>query len=57
MVRTSRWSLKEDRRLMELARASISLEQVVKIFGRSPKSIKKAALRLGISFKSQAAKK
>jgi hypothetical protein len=42
---------------MEFARASTPLEQVVKIFGRSPKSIKKAALRLGISFKSQAAKK
>ena len=57
MVRKSRWSLEEDRRLMELARASTSLEQVVKIIGRSPKSIKKASLRLGISFKSQAKKK
>ena len=57
MVRKSRWSFKDDRRLIELARASTSLEQVVKIFGRSPKAVKKAAMRLGISFKSEAKKK
>jgi hypothetical protein len=57
MARKPRWSFKDDRRLMELARASTSLEQVVKITGRSPESIKKAALRLGVSFKSQAKKK
>jgi len=49
-----RWSFKDDRRLMELARSSTSLEQVVKITGRSPKAIRKAAKRLGISFKSLA---
>jgi hypothetical protein len=54
MVRLRRWSLKDDRKLMELARSSRSLEQVVKKTGRSPESIKKAAMRLGISFKSQA---
>jgi hypothetical protein len=43
--------------MMELARASTSLEKVVEIFGRSPKSIKKAALRLGISFKSETERK
>jgi hypothetical protein len=57
MVRKSRWSLKDDRRLMELARASTSLEKVVEIFERSPKSVRKAALRLGVSFKSEATKK
>jgi hypothetical protein len=41
---------------MELARSSKSLEQVVKIVGRSPEAIKKAAMRLGISFKSRAKK-
>jgi hypothetical protein len=56
MVRKSRWSFKDDRRLMELARSSKSLEQVVKIVGRSPEAIKKAAMRLGISFKSRAKK-
>jgi hypothetical protein len=52
-----RWSFKDDRRLIELAHASTSLEHVVKITGRSPEAIKKAAIRLGISFKSQARKK
>jgi hypothetical protein len=57
MVRQGRWSFKNDRRLMELARSSTSLEEVVKQTGRSPESLKKAAKRLGISFKSQVKKK
>jgi hypothetical protein len=56
MVRKSRWSFKDDRRLMELARSSKSLEQAAKIVGRSPEAIKKAALRLGILFKSRVKK-
>jgi len=54
MVRKRHWSFKDDRRLMELGRASKSLEEVVRETGRSPESIKKAAMRLGVSFKSQA---
>jgi hypothetical protein len=42
---------------MELARSSTSLEEVVKQTGRSPGAIKRAAMRLGILFKSQAKKK
>ena len=57
MVRQGRWSFKNDRRLMELARSSTSLEEVVKQTGRSPEAIKRAAMRLGISFRSQAKKK
>jgi hypothetical protein len=57
MVRQGRWSFKNDRRLMELARSSTSLEEVVKQTGCSPEAIKRAAMRLGISFKSQAKKK
>jgi hypothetical protein len=38
----------------ELGGASKSLEEVVRETGRSPESIKKAAMRLGVSFKSQA---
>ena len=57
MVRKARWSFKDDRRLMELARSSTSLEEVVKQTGRSPEAIKRAAMRLGISIKSQAKKK
>jgi hypothetical protein len=52
--RKRHWSFKDDRRLMELGRASKSLEEVVRETGRSPESIKKAAMRLGVSFKSQA---
>jgi hypothetical protein len=57
MVRKSRWSFKDDRRLMELARASKTLEEVAKLTGRSPEAIKKAAVRLGISFQSQVPRK
>src|SRR6516162_1289663 len=38
----------------ELGGASKSLEEVVRETGRSPESIKKAAMRLGVSFKPQA---
>jgi hypothetical protein len=51
------WSFADDRRLMELARASKTLEEVVRRTRRPPETIKKRAMRLGISFKSQAAKK
>jgi len=57
MVLARRWSFKDDRRLMELARASKTIEEVAKITGRSPQAIMKKAMRLGISFKSQATKK
>jgi len=51
------WSFKEDRRLMELAKSSTSLEEAAKLFGRSPDAIKRMALRLGLALKSKAAKK
>ena len=51
------WSFKEDRRLMELAKSSVSLEEAAKQLGRSPDAIKRMALRLGLSLKSKAAKK
>ncbi|WP_448034164.1 hypothetical protein [Bradyrhizobium liaoningense] len=51
------WSFKEDRRLMELAKSSASLEQAAKILGRSPDAVKRMALRLGLSLKTKAAKK
>ena len=43
------WSFKEDRRLMELAKSSVSLEEIAKELGRSPNAIKRMALRLGLS--------
>ena len=51
------WSVKEDRRLMELAKSSASLEDAAKQLGRSPDAIKRMALRLGLSLKSKRAKK
>ncbi|MCG2631505.1 hypothetical protein L6654_33245 [Bradyrhizobium sp. WYCCWR 13023] len=51
------WSFKEDRRLMELAKFSTSLEDAAKQLGRSPNAIKRMALRLGLVLKSKAAKK
>ncbi len=51
-----RWSYKDDRKLMELARASKTLEEVAKTTRRSPEAIKKRTTRLGISFKSEAKK-
>ncbi len=51
------WSFKEDRRLMELAKSSITLEQAAKQLGRSPEAIKRMALRLGLALKSRMARK
>jgi hypothetical protein len=51
------WSFKEDRRLMELAKSSISLEEAAKQLGRSPDTIKRMALRLGLSLKPKDGKK
>jgi hypothetical protein len=56
MARKSGWSFAEQRRLIELARASKSLDEVAKVLGRKPAAIKKVALRLGISFKPSAKK-
>jgi hypothetical protein len=51
------WSFKEDRRLMELAKSSTSLEEAAKLLGRSPDAVKRMALRLGLSLKSKVGKK
>ncbi len=50
------WSFKEDRRLMELAKSSITLEEAAKQLDRSPDAIKRMALRLGLSFRPKRAK-
>lgn len=47
------WSFKEDRRLMEMAKSSVSLEEAAKQLGRTPDAIKRMALRLGLSLKSK----
>ena len=56
MAQKASWSFAEQRRLIELARDSKSLDEVAKLTGRKPESIKKVASRLGISFKSNAEK-
>jgi hypothetical protein len=50
------WSFKEDRRLMELAKSSTSLQEAAKQLGRSPQAIKRMALRLGLSLKAKTGK-
>lgn len=51
------WSFKEDRRLMELAKSSASLEEAARHLGRSPEAVKRMALRLGLSLKPKGGKK
>jgi len=46
------WSFKDDRRVIELARSSKTLEQIAKVMDRSPDRIRKVAMRLGVSVKS-----
>jgi hypothetical protein len=53
MVFKKGWSFKEERRLIELASASRSLDEVAEAMGRKPKTIQKTAMRLGVSFKSK----
>ena len=55
MARKS-WSFKDDRRVMELARASKTLEQIAEAMARSPERIRKVAIRLGVSVKSRTPK-
>ena len=50
---TGPFSFKEQRRLLGMAASSMSLDEAVKRTGRPPESIRKIALKLGISFKTQ----
>jgi hypothetical protein len=52
MVGTS-WSYANGRRVVELAKASKSLEEAARIMKRKPERIRKVAMRLGVSFKSE----
>lgn len=51
------WSFADDRRLIELAKASKSLEEAARIMKRKPERIRKVAMRLGVSFKAEVKKK
>jgi hypothetical protein len=48
----TRWSLKEDRRLLELSKQSLTIEAIADRLKRTPDSILKMAIRLGLSLKS-----
>ncbi len=56
MARKS-WSFADDRRVIELARASKSLEEAARIMKRTPERIRKVSMRLGVSFETTTKKK
>ena len=56
-VRYGGLSYASDRRVIELAKASKSLEEAARIMKRKPERIRKVAMRLGVSFKTEAKKK
>ena len=45
------WSYADDRRVIELAKASKSLEEAARIMKRTPERIRQVARRLGVSLK------
>jgi hypothetical protein len=46
------WSYAHDRRLIELAKASKSLQEAARIMKRTPARIREVSRRLGVSFKA-----
>ena len=51
------WSFKDDRRVMELVKASKTLKEIARIMKRTPDRLPRVAMRLGVSVKSQSLKK
>ena len=56
MVRKS-WPFAHNRRVIELAKAKTSLEEAARIMERTPERIRKVAMRLGVTFKSEKKRK
>ena len=52
-VRYGGLSYASDRRVIELAKASKSLEEAARIMKRKPERIRKVAMQLGVSFKTE----
>ena len=50
--RKHRWSFAEDRRLLELAANARSSEEIANLMSRPPETIRKVAIRLGISLRN-----
>ena len=46
------WSYADDRRVIELAKASKSLEEAARIMKRTPARVREVSKRLGVSFKA-----
>ena len=53
----TRWAYAEDRRLIELAALSQSLEEIAGDLKRTPKRVAEMAKRLGVSLKSESGRK
>jgi hypothetical protein len=51
------WSYAHDRRVIELAKASKTLQEAARTMKRTPERIRQVAMRLGVSFKSEGKKK
>ena len=51
------WSFAHDRRVIELAKASKSLDEAARIMRRTSEQIRKVSMRLGVSFKAKTKKK
>lgn len=49
----SPWSYADDRRFVQIAESSKSLDEVVKRTKRTPASVRKSALRLGVKLGKQ----
>ena len=47
------FSYKQDRRIIEIARLTNDLEEAARLMGVPAASIKKASIRLGVSFESR----
>jgi hypothetical protein len=48
------WSFAEDRRVVELAEKSKSVEEIASLMNRKPETIRKVAIRLGVSLRKAA---
>lgn len=48
-----RWPFADYRRLMKLAAEGRSLDEVARIMGRTPESVRRVSSRLGVSLTSQ----
>jgi hypothetical protein len=51
-LKNARWSFKEDRRLLKLAATSKSIEEIANLMSRKPETIRKVAIRLGVSLRN-----